>query len=643
MRYNLYFDMSAIMITLIILIAARISKWIPTYRNRSYRLIVRGVFYTALFDFATCFLENGAFQTQAWYIPFKYFFDSGYHFFHILTGLFFALFTFSIINLAIEKPIRRIQLFSPIVITQVLLVLNLFFPVIFSYDSAGFYHRGPFIFLIYVFGVYYLGLSILILVKYRKTVELKVVRIMAVYAVIALSGVVIQTVYPAFMIGEFFNSLALILMYVNIETADEIKDDKYQIMNRKGYLSQVTSNVDNKLPFLSIFVHVSDMHETVVNGDDYSHTAVMREIVAFLKRYKKESWIALWNDNCIVLDAHVSEARAEEIMKEIEERFHEPWTVGESTQTIGMTEWMVRYPQDIQTIEELAWKTEMLNDVRFHRHRGLLHFSEINFEELGYSRHMMELAGEAVRKHSAEVRYRPVYDVHLKQFVSARAIIYFPDGEGNLVDGNAFVNPAADADSLAEFDEYSLTDAAMNKDILMKNTTLLEVSTRLARAMILKPNFEERMKRICERYDADHTQIMLRISDGTYAQLQEEQIEILRRMQNNGWILAIDDFGMGQSVLSRLTDSVIPYLIMHQSVTNSILSSKQGMKFGKGIIHAIHGMNKTVTLTGIETEQQAKDAIAIGADYISGPYFSEPMPALEFCEWMKARENYDIQ
>ncbi|MBP3867814.1 MAG: hypothetical protein J6D38_01765 [Solobacterium sp.] len=64
MRYNLYFDMSAIMITLIILIAARISKWIPTYRNRSYRLIVRGVFFTALFDFATCFLENGAFQTQ---------------------------------------------------------------------------------------------------------------------------------------------------------------------------------------------------------------------------------------------------------------------------------------------------------------------------------------------------------------------------------------------------------------------------------------------------------------------------------------------------------------------------------------------------------------------------------------------------
>jgi hypothetical protein len=45
------------------------------------------------------------------------------------------------------------------------------------------------------------------------------------------------------------------------------------------------------------------------------------------------------------LDVHVSEARAEEIMKEIEERFHEPWTVGESTQTIGMTEWMVRYPQ----------------------------------------------------------------------------------------------------------------------------------------------------------------------------------------------------------------------------------------------------------------------------------------------------------
>ena len=107
MNYNLYFDMSAALITLVILIAAEISKWIPTYKNRSYRLIVQGVFFTALCDFGTCYLENAAMQGRSWYIPAKYCLDTGYHISHVLTGLFFALFTLSIINLEIETTKRR--------------------------------------------------------------------------------------------------------------------------------------------------------------------------------------------------------------------------------------------------------------------------------------------------------------------------------------------------------------------------------------------------------------------------------------------------------------------------------------------------------------------------------------------------------
>ena len=137
--------------------------------------------------------------------------------------------------------------------------------------------------------------------------------------------------------------------------------------------------------------------------------------------------------------------------------------------------------------------------------------------------------------------------------------------------------------------------------------------------------------------------MMLRISDGTYAQLEEEQIEALRRMKQDGWLFAIDDFGMGQSVLSRLSDSEISYLIMHRTVTNTILSSEQGRKFGRGLIHAIHGMKKTITLTGIQTAEQAKQAIEMGADYICGPFLTEPLPPLEFRSWMKARENHVLQ
>ena len=635
MQYNLYFDMSAIMITLVIQLAAVISEWIPTYRNRSYRNLVRGVFLTALFDYVTCALETYQFQSHFWYIPAKYFFDSGYHLFHIMTGMFFVWFTFSIINLKVDTLRRKVILFGPILITEILLVLNLFFPVIFSYTAGGIYQRAPLIAIIYVFGFYYLGIAIAIMIVHRRSIERKVIAIMSAYAVIVLLGIVINTVLPTFMVGEFFNSMALILTYVNVESADEIKDDRYQIMTRHAYLREISRSMENGNPFLSIFVHINDMHETETNGGEHAHMAIMKDVIAFLKQYKKEAWLSVWNDSCIVLDMmHISEARAQQIMNEIEERFRSTWNRGSFAQTLGLTEWMVRYPQDISSVEELARKSEILNDIRLHRHRGQVRFSEISFDEIGFAARMMDLAAEAIRKRTVEERYAPVYDVRQDCIVSARAVLFFPDEKGNLIDGNTFINPSAPSQLLAAFDEYAFTNAAQVQQGLMKDTTLEEVSTRITLATLSGPDVETSLKRICQRHSADPTKMMFRISDGMYAQLNEEQLQILRRMRDHGWILAIDDFGMGQSFLSRISDSEISYLIMHQAVTRSILSSENGRRLGRGIADMVHGMHKTLTMTGIETAEQAKTAIALGADYLAGPYIGMPMPVKEFRSWM---------
>ena len=636
MRYNLYFDMSAIAVTGVILVSALISKWIPTYKNTAYHKLTLGVFLTALSDFLTCMLEMNPVK-ENWYIPVKYALDSGYHFFHVLTGMFFLQFGLSLINIQIYSRKRRILVYMPFVINTALLLINLFYPMVFGYGGDGSYSRGPAITLIYVIGLYYLIGVVGMLWRYRKSVTHRIRNMMAVYAALSISGIAIQTVRPDFMVGEFMNSIALVLMYLNIETADEIKDDRYGILTRNAYLQSAKLNIINETPFHTIFVRISDAH-VITSGKNRVDTDRMNLVVDFLKRYKKEVWIGVWDENCLVLDMiQPNEVRANEIMAGIDTRFHEPWETEEGPQMFDDSIWLVRYPEDIQSVQDLSLKADLMMGSSLQRHRGIVHFSGIDFTGVSWKQRMNEHAREALRKRTIEVRYGPVYDLRSEKVVSARAVLFFPDEEGRMVDGNAFIDTAGGEEFLSQLDEYALQDAAKNQQYLMRNSTLEEVSTRLAYSEITSRKFEDRMNRICDRNRSDCTKMMSRIADGTYARLQEDHVMRLRNMMDQGWILAIDDFGIGQSFLSRLADSRITYVIMNPSVCASMLGSEEGRALGKGIIYAIHGIGKTVTMTGIHTEEDAQTAKELGADYVSGDFLCEPMSPEKFRVWMKER------
>ncbi|MBO7703819.1 MAG: EAL domain-containing protein [Solobacterium sp.] len=643
--YNLYFDISAICMTAVILIAAHVSDWIPTYQNKSFHHLVTGVFLTALMDLLTCGLENyQVLHTYSWYLTARYVFDSGYHFFHVLTGLFFLRFTMSLINLRASSFLKRIALYGPWLAVVILLIINLKYPMVFSYENGISYQRGPYIAVIYAAGMYYYAAFTAVLLKYRHTLKKNAAAGMICYGAFSLFGVLFQTVKSEFMVGEFFNSLALIFIYINVETADDIKDERYDILIRSNYLQQILSSTAAGNPTVSIFVRVIDSHEITSGIGERGHIELMKQVVQFLKKFKKEVWISVWNDNCFVLhQTHPDEKRAEAIMEEIEERFEREWISGDYTQMLGVSEWIIRTPQDATSSGELARKAEALCDIELNRSRGIFRLSDIDFSALEHRKRMMESAGEAIRKRTAEVRYEPVFGVRKQAVVSARAQIFFPDEDGNMISGLEFADPSGDAEINMTFDEYALNDAATHKELLMKNSTLEEVSTRLSPASIHNLAYLQRMRRICERHRADNRQMMLRITSGTLSRLNEKEMEAINELRDNGWMLAIDDFGSGQSLLSRLSDQSIPILIMHREVTQSILADEAGRRFGEGFFGTIHAINKTVTLTGIRDEAQAELAVQMGADFLCGPYLAEPMAPLRFREWMKAREDHDVQ
>ena len=642
MMYNIYFDISAVMITGVVFMAERISRWIPTNKNRFYRSLVIAVFFTALTDLLSCLMEMYP-MGYAWWASVRFFESSMYFNFHVVTGMCYLLFVLSLANVNAYQQKNRILVTLPVILCTVILLINIFVPVLFYYDAQGVYQRGPLMFMQYLFGVYYVIMILWVLHRYRESIGDDNIRIIWGIMLIVCSGILVQYVLKGFLIGEFMNALAVVLIYVMVENAEEIKDERYGIISRSAFLRMADLNVTSKVGFKTVFLHLTDSQQ--MTGKDQIHSELVALIIDYLlKMFGEEAWVCFWSDNCLVLDLNgQTDERAREIMDAIEVRFRDPWVSGDYSQTIGACMWLIRCPEDVKSVQELTEKIELINSIGVSRYRGILNLEEMDFSRVKYNLGMVKSVQPAIKAHAAEVRYEPLFSVAENRYIAARSVIFFPDDEGNMINGNEFLNTSDTTVLLSKLDEYGFEDAAKNMKTLLGDTGLRYVATRLSFSEIVKPGFDRGLLRRCDRWNADYRNFILRISGGTQVRLPQGSIDLIKKMNEDGWNFAMDDFGYGLSILDRMAVSEFPRLIMHPLVTRATLSGDAGVMMGSGLIYTVHGLGKSITLSGIRSEEDAQLAKNIGADYLCGPYFCPPLSASELARWLKERNGYAVQ
>jgi EAL domain-containing protein (putative c-di-GMP-specific phosphodiesterase class I)/cellobiose-specific phosphotransferase system component IIC len=99
----------------------------------------------------------------------------------------------------------------------------------------------------------------------------------------------------------------------------------------------------------------------------------------------------------------------------------------------------------------------------------------------------------------------------------------------------------------------------------------------------------------------------------------------LHKIQQNGFMIAIDDFGIGYSSLETLIQYKIDELKLDKSLID-IVHTPKGKAICKNIITLCHEIDAKVVAEGVENEQQLNILKELDADYIQGFYYSKAIP-----------------
>lgn len=116
-----------------------------------------------------------------------------------------------------------------------------------------------------------------------------------------------------------------------------------------------------------------------------------------------------------------------------------------------------------------------------------------------------------------------------------------------------------------------------------------------------------------------------------------EARENLKMLKEEGFKVALDDFGVGYSSLEILVNFPFDMVKIDKSLVDRV-ESERGRAVCNSIISLCHTLGMKVVAEGVEKETQAKLLRDMGVDLIQGFYFYRPLPPERVEELLKRRE-----
>jgi EAL domain-containing protein (putative c-di-GMP-specific phosphodiesterase class I) len=109
----------------------------------------------------------------------------------------------------------------------------------------------------------------------------------------------------------------------------------------------------------------------------------------------------------------------------------------------------------------------------------------------------------------------------------------------------------------------------------------------------------------------------------------DRAIDLLGRLRQNGFKVAIDDFGIGHSSLEYLLRFPIDTIKIDRAFVKRVTETEADRAIIRAITAIAQSLQLTTIAEGIETQRQCDFMEALGATEIQGYFISKPLPRHE--------------
>ena len=295
------------------------------------------------------------------------------------------------------------------------------------------------------------------------------------------------------------------------------------------------------------------------------------------------------------------------------------------------------YAAGILTEVQIERARRACNMVRGSYLKHLMVYDEEMLKKEAYQERLLNDLPRAIEEGEFQVYYQPKYDIQCVpcRLNSAEALIRWKHHDLGMIPPGDFI-PLFEKNGLVHIVDRFVWKEVANQIARWREKygILFPVSVNLSRAEILDSNLEESLKFLIAKYDLPVSAFKLEVTESAYTD-DKQMVEIVRRLRENGYEIEMDDFGAGYSSLNMISSLPIDVLKMDMGFIRNIKEDNRELRLVELILDIARYMDVPVVAEGVETEEQLELLRKANCRYVQGYYFSRPLPAQEFEQWIE--------
>jgi diguanylate cyclase (GGDEF)-like protein len=241
----------------------------------------------------------------------------------------------------------------------------------------------------------------------------------------------------------------------------------------------------------------------------------------------------------------------------------------------------------------------------------------------------------ALQQNQLFVVYQPKVELAQRSCSSAEALIRWIHPELGFVPPDEFIKLAEHSGNITLVTEWMLNTVVAQLALWYQQGKKITVAVNLSAHDLTNPQLPADIAALLKVHSLPPAVLALEVTEGAVMQDPKRVIQILSQLRDMGIELAIDDFGTGQSSLAYLKQLPVHEVKIDRAFIKDIEHNQDDALIVSATTQLAHSLGLKVTAEGLENLAGLAKLQQYQCDKVQGYFFSKPLTAEHFSEWLQ--------
>jgi len=234
---------------------------------------------------------------------------------------------------------------------------------------------------------------------------------------------------------------------------------------------------------------------------------------------------------------------------------------------------------------------------------------------------------------------QPKYDVETETIVGGEALVRWKHPQKGMISPAAFIPVFEKNGFILKLDYFVWEETCrLLSELKQKGLPTLPISINISRVHFYSRDLKTRLLELIEKYGLSPADLQLEITETICAEDGDTIYKRIRRLQAQGFKVAMDDFGSGYSSLNMLKEMPLDILKMDLKFLDANGYEEKSRLILETLITLSKNINLEVVVEGVETKEQQEFLKGIGGCHAQGYYFSKPVDCDTYTQMLQKEE-----